>query len=411
MKLKALLLCSLAALSATAQQRYLGGDISLLPEYGSSIYKDHSGTVVEPLALFKSEGMNTMRVRLFVDPSRYTGSDKDANACQDLSYVASLGKRIKDAGFRLMLDFHYSDTWADPAKQWTPADWASLTDSQLYTQIYDYTRSALQTLKAAGAEPDLIATGNEISYGMLWGKSTDAESALRKCYASSTANWDRFLTLLRQAGKACREECPDAKIILHTERVAQPAVLTAFHDKMASLDYDVIGLSYYPFFHGQLPKLEAALAALEAKSYGKEIMIVEAGYPYAWAVPGTTISYTDTYPYSDEGQRAFTAALVELLNGHPSVTGLFWWWPEYNAYGAGLSGWYNAPLFDSRTGCACSALSELKAFLGRDSALGSVEPDPEQLGPERWFTIDGRSIDRPASPGLYIRNGEKIVVR
>jgi arabinogalactan endo-1,4-beta-galactosidase len=103
--------------------------------------------------------MNAMRVRLFVDPSKYTGDDK-VNICQDLNYVKTLGKRIKEAGFKFMLDFHYSDGWADPGKQWTPEAWTKLNDTELQAEIYNYTTEALKELKAAGAEPDFIQTGN-----------------------------------------------------------------------------------------------------------------------------------------------------------------------------------------------------------------------------------------------------------
>ena len=122
---KLILLLSLCVISVASAQKYVGGDISLLPEYinANAKYYNYQGqSVSSPLQLFHDEGLNAMRVRLFVNPSDYTGSDKDPNACQDLDYVKNLGKQIKDAGFDLILDFHYSDTWADPAKQWTPAE-------------------------------------------------------------------------------------------------------------------------------------------------------------------------------------------------------------------------------------------------------------------------------------------------
>jgi arabinogalactan endo-1,4-beta-galactosidase len=400
------MLFGLCIISGYAQKKLVGGDISLLPEYESATYMDRSGNVVKPLDLFKSEGLNAMRVRLFVNPDKYPG-DKDPNACQDLEYVKALGKQIKDAGFKLMLDFHYSDTWADPASQWTPEEWKSLTNDELYTKIYDYTKSVLQEMKAAGAEPDLIQTGNEISYGMLWGAY--GSSNLKKVYTNSDANWTYFLTLLKNAGKACREECPDAKIIIHSERVANTTVLKEFFTKVDSSlgdDYDVVGLSYYPYFHGKLPQLEAALEAVESVS-SKEIMIVEAGYPYAWAVSGTTVDYSSTYAYSEEGQRQFTADLIETLNKHEQVTGLFWWWMEYNAYGAGLSGWYNAPLFDSRNGKALSALSELKNFLGDDGAIENVSVDANNASPY-WYNINGVRVTDHTLPGIYIHAGKKI---
>lgn len=119
-RLLAVIIAVAALLPATAAARYVGGDISLLPEYenAGAVYLDHDGnTIADVLPWFGSQGMNAMRVRLFVNPGQYTGSDKDANACQDMEYILPLCRRIKDAGYALMLDFHYSDTWADPAKQ------------------------------------------------------------------------------------------------------------------------------------------------------------------------------------------------------------------------------------------------------------------------------------------------------
>ena len=153
-----LLLLTLVVTFSAMAQKYVGGDISLLPEYinANATYYDSKGQrITSPLQLFKDEGMNAMRVRLFVNPSQYTGSDKDPNACQDLEYVKKLGKQIKDAGFDLILDFHYSDTWADPAKQWTPAEWVNLSDQELYQKIYDYTKDALTQMCDAGATPTL----------------------------------------------------------------------------------------------------------------------------------------------------------------------------------------------------------------------------------------------------------------
>ncbi|MBF1528305.1 MAG: glycosyl hydrolase 53 family protein, partial [Prevotella salivae] len=146
--------------------KYVGGDISLLPKYeqAHAIYKD-KGTPTSPLALFKKAGWNTMRLRLFVNPADYQGDDRDANACQDLAYILPLAKQIKAAGFKILLDFHYSDTWADPGKQWTPKAWASLNDAQLAAKVKTYTAEVLKKMNENGVSPELIQTGNEISYG------------------------------------------------------------------------------------------------------------------------------------------------------------------------------------------------------------------------------------------------------
>ncbi len=356
-------------LSVPQGQRFVGGDISMLARYESqkAQYKDKDGKAIDDLITYLGQqGWNTLRVRLFVDPTK----SSDQKQCfQNLDYVTSLGQRIKAAGMLFMLDFHYSDTWADPAAQWTPAAWASLSDAQLQTKVYEYTRDCLRQLNRAGASPDFIQTGNEISYGMLWGTQANAnDGKTNRCFSTSAqTNWDRFFALLRQATRACREECPRAQLIIHSERVPRPQVLTDYFDRLrsAAIDYDIIGLSYYSYFHGSLDALETALRQLTAKDYGKPIQIVEMGYPFKWAVGGTTFDYTGTYPLTDDGQRQFVADLIARLKKYPQVNGLSWWYAEANAFGCSgnlNSGWYNAGLFDNNTGRALKALYELQNF-------------------------------------------------
>lgn len=412
---------------ATASaQKYVGGDISMLPRYeeAGATYYTHDGTAISNvLSFFKDEGWNAMRVRLFVNPTKQTTNDSapyswstDNNVCQDIEWVKSLGKRIKDAGMKFMLDIHYSDTWADPGKQWTPAAWASLSDDALATKVYDYTQDVLTQLKTAGAEPDFVQTGNEISYGMLWGRPN---GTLKQCWpSSSAANWTRFEKLLGQATKAVRETCPAAKIILHVERVSTSQqkdntgykALTNFYNQMtaANIDYDIIGLSYYPYFHGSLTEIEGAISKLETGYPSKDIMIVETGYPYAWAVPGSTYDTSKTWAYNDAGQKAYIDSLVTMLNKHSNVNGLFWWWPEYNAKRTSLSGWYNAPLFDSRTGCATSALSEMKKFLSTTNGINTIKSTDSCAEDDNYYNLSGQRISKPAK-GVYIHGGKVIL--
>ncbi len=162
-------------------QKYVGGDFSLLTKYENqgAKYKDKDGNAINDLLVYvKQQGWNTIRVRLFVDPVKGQAITDAANkkeVVQDIAYVKELGKRIKDNGLYFLLDFHYSDTYADPGKQWTPEDWQSLNDTELQQKIYDYTLNCLQELKHAGATPHFIQTGNAISYRMLWGaKGTNA---------------------------------------------------------------------------------------------------------------------------------------------------------------------------------------------------------------------------------------------
>lgn len=396
---------------AFAEKHYVGGDISLLPEYelAEAKYYDENGNRISDLLSFcYDKGMNAMRVRLFVNPSDFPANDP--NVCQTLEYIMPLCKRIKDEGFALMLDFHYSDTWADPVKQWTPKSWANLSDEELYVKIYDYTKATLAQLKENRASPDFIQTGNEISYGMLWGVSTANSSSLKKCFSNSDDNWPRFVNLLKNAIKACREECPDAKIILHTERVANQQIQQNFYQKMKdnNVDYDIIGLSYYPYFHGKMSVLDTALANLEKTFPDKEIMIVETGYSYAWEVPGTQQAVE--YPYSNEGQNSFASDLLSTVGNHKSCIGIFWWWMEYNAFGTSLTGWYNAPLFDSRTGRATKALSTISKF--NEDGNSGVE-DVEVVEPESdsWFDLTGRPLSSPSVPGFYIHNRKAVYIR
>lgn len=409
--------CLLSAVFPAMAQHFVGGDISLLPEYekAGAIYKTHDGKPINDLLPWlKEQGMNAMRVRLFVNPADHKAkypSKYDPNACQDLEYITPLCKRIVDNGFNLMLDFHYSDTWADPAKQWTPESWRGLTDDQLYQKIYDYTKETLLTLKEAGITPAFIQPGNEISYGMLWGTEDSPSSSLKKTFMGSNANWDRFGKLLNQAVKACREVCPDAKIVLHTERVAQVDVLKNFYDKMKSLDvdYDIIGLSYYPYFHGDMSVLDNALNTLQSRYPEKNIMIVETGYSYKWEVPGTTHSFTNKWPYSDEGQDKFAKDLVATLEKYKNVDGLFWWWMEYNAFNTSLSGWYNAPLFNSLDGCAASALKTICSF-AKDSGVGSLT-DRSAQQEDVWFDLSGRRVTDMNAPGIRVSRNKKVIVR
>ncbi len=365
----------------------VGGDISMLTKYeahqlkakGYGIqnahYYDASGQVIDDVITWtKQQGWNAARVRLFVNPANASTADKGQGVIQNLDTVKVLGARIKAAGMQFMLDFHYSDSWADPVKQYTPAEWASLDDEALTQQVYEYTRDCLRALKAAGATPDYIQTGNEISYGMLWGPVGTPSANLKKCYMGDETNWDRFANLLKAAGRACREECPKAKIILHTERVAKPSILLNFYDQMRSkqVDYDIIGLSYYPYFHGGLSVLASALNSVSNRYQDKDIMIVETGYSYHYKVGD--LDFSSVWPLTAEGQRSFTADLIAQLKPYPRLKGLFWWFPEANEYGLGGNywstlhvndAWYNAGLWNHETGRATPALYELKNFLDK----------------------------------------------
>ena len=194
-----MMLALLAMLPVGARQ-WLGGDISMMTSNARNgvIYKDSCGVTVDPYDLFSQQGWNMMRVRLFVDPQYAPGNHHDEGVCQDLDYVIGLCKTIRARGFEVMLDFHYSDTWADPAKQFTPKRWEGLGARPLADSIYRYTRNSLLALKAAGVEPAAIQVGNEVTFGMDW--------PVGRVDAMSDDNWDVFTGLLKAGCKACRED-------------------------------------------------------------------------------------------------------------------------------------------------------------------------------------------------------------
>ena len=441
MKTRLLLTTALFALALQARaQMYVGGDISVLQSYEDNnvAYYDENGKKIDDvLKYMKSEavGWNAQRVRLFVDPS----DDADPQVCQDLNYVTRLAKRIKAEGFAFMLDFHYSDTWADPAAQWTPKAWLSLSDTELQAKVYDYTKECLEALVAAGATPDFIQTGNEISYGMLWGKKDTKDN---RCYSNSpAANWNRFIALLQQATKACREVCPQAQIVIHSERSGDPSALEFYFNKLKDIDYDIIGLSYYPFWHKGLPILAESLDKLASLYPAKKVQIVETAYYYQWQPQigkGIDYDFSSIWPISPTGQAAFARDLIAELKKHQNVNGLYWWFPEENGNGPGskvLKDWVNRGLWDDNNHKAMPGLYVLKDFLSGSTALndihrdakgsasreqngacfGSAEAQPalaEGKAYDHWYTLQGTRLNgQPQQPGIYIYHGRKTIVR
>lgn len=406
------LLLAVFGCGTVTAQKYVGGDLSMLPKYEEAnvVYKDANGNNISDLLTYVRDeaSFNTIRVRLFVTPTQETG------VCQDLNFVKKFGKRIKDAGMNFMLDFHYSDTWADPKKQDTPSEWANLTDSELYDTIYNYTKSVLQALNDYGATPDFIQTGNEISYGMLWG--TNGSSNLKKCYTNSDSNWERFITLLSNASKACREACPSAKIIIHTERVGQWSVMKGFYERIANVDYDIIGVSYYPEWHGNLTTLTTALDSCRTAFPTKNIMIVETGYYNNWYKNDADYDFQSTWSASAEGQKSFLDDLVAAVKDLDYVTGLLYWFPEENPYNNSVyEPWNNHGLFNPNTGQVSDGLFSLKAFLNGQTAIRQYMADSVSAN-GNIYTLAGSYAGKVAEKdqlpnGIYVVNKKKLILR
>ena len=359
-RLLTLALLVLTLVQPADAKRFLGGDISMLKAHQEEgvIYRDLSGHPVEPLELFRQMGWNMMRVRLFVDPEKAPKEHHDQGVCQDLAYVIDLCRTIRTAGFGIMLDFHYSDTWADPAKQFMPSRWAHTPSQELPDSVYSYTRQCLMAMDAAGVAPDMIQVGNEITFGMMWPAG--------KVDPMSDNNWDRLTDLLRAGCRACREVCPRARLIIHTEKAGVWPMTEAYYRRLrdARLDYDIIGLSYYPMWHGTIPNLGLTLDRLADEFPKKPVMIVEAAYYYRHdGINRGEEDFSQCLPGTVDGQRQFTAQLVDELKRHSNVTGLFWWYPEENRYGGQRRhGGLNRGLFDNHTGIVLPAIVEMKRF-------------------------------------------------
>ena len=373
-----LFLCLIAcvALTSLAGPKYVGGDISLLTKYeekGAIYYNENGTRITNMLDYLNSTGLNAMRVRLFVDPSQADAEDQGEGVCQDLPFVLALSQRIKAAGFKLLLDIHYSDTWTDPGQHSTPASWT--VTSALGDSVYSYTKRVLNALIAVNAKPDFIQVGNEVTYGMLWPTG--------HCYPSGAnygnGTFDNFASYLIQGIRACREVCPASKIVVHTE-MGRASNVISFYQKLKSYnpDYDIIGLSYYPYWHGNLNVLDDLLTTLENSYPDKKIQIVETGYPHAYYPTGASYDLQSVWPATEAGQKAFAADLVATLNTHSSVNGLYWWFPEANEYGINYvnhvtTDWYNCGWWDNQNGQVMDALFEMPAFLD-GSGDDPVEP-------------------------------------
>ena len=325
----------------------VGADLSLLDRNvaAGAVYKESNGKDVEALSFFKERGMNYIRLRLFVDP------DMQSTACQNLSYVQEMILKAKAKGYNVLLDFHYSDTWADPEKQFKPALWESLSSDALADKVYTYTRQVLITLVKNKAAPDMIQIGNEVTNGMLW---DSARVSVWEGEWNTQGRWLYFCKVLSMASKACREICPEAWIMVHSDRGGDREAAVRFFSRVeqGKVDYDIIGLSYYPFWHGPLAQLGSCLAALQTAFPDKPVNVVEVAYAnHPWGVPDNA-GYPLEYPATPEGQQAFFEDFLQLLRGFSHVNGYMYWYPEETYVPQGPVLTLHRGVFDINTGKA-----------------------------------------------------------
>ncbi len=339
--------------------RLVGGDLSMVPAYETSGDKwlDAKGEEVNNLLTYVKEqcGWNAVRVRLFVDPSK----DAYKSTCQDLDYVKALGKHIKDAGMAFLLDFHYSDTWADPGAQQIPSSWTDHTQSGLCKQVYEYTYESVQALVNAGAKPDYVQIGNEITYGLLWNTADGKYPTDKSTYASvgycttwendyaTDSAWPRTAALLDNAAQGVHKafqnlglDSTSVKVVVHTELSGSSNSDNFYkHIRTAGFNnYDVIGLSYYPTEHGDLASMGQMLTTLKNDFPEKEVQIVETGY-YNEGKHTTKYDYTAKWPYTAVGQYTFLTDLIARLKQFDNVNGLYYWMPEECGNGHNQTVW------------------------------------------------------------------------
>jgi arabinogalactan endo-1,4-beta-galactosidase len=316
------LICAGVAMAA-AQPFYSGADISLLPfiESRGGQFSDNGQTM--PLEkIMVNHGVNLFRLRIFVNPDPVYSHTN--GAIQDLNYTINMAQRIKAAGGKFMLDFHYSDAWADPGQQTKPAAWSSLSFADLNTRLYNYTKDTLTALRNNNVMPDVVQVGNEITNGMLWPDGQVFYSG------GSSSNWDHFGQLVNSAIQGVRDaETPGNRIpvAIHIDRAGQAGLPQWFFDTFTArsgvTDYDIMGLSFYPSVNDNLNIMKSNLNYL-ATHYDKKIMILETGY--AWK--GT--SGTGPYPVSPAGQKQLLTDLAIAVHDLPNNAGqgFVYWYPE-----------------------------------------------------------------------------------
>ena len=327
-----------------------GADISSLDksETMGGIYYDKNGKPGDALEILSHHGLNYIRLRVWVDPT---------DGYHTKERILPMVKRAKALGMGVLIDFHYSDFWADPGRQDKPAAWEDYNLQKLKKAVYDHTFEVCSALVAQGTPADIVQIGNEINGGMLW-----PEGAL------ATYNWESFTelaALLKQGIQAVNDCSPETKIMLHLAEAGNYGLLEWWYGNIIAEDvpFDIMGLSYYPFWHGTLENLQNTLHNI-ATLYNKDIILVEFAYPFTMdnddqlenivrdeslLMPG--------YPATPKGQRTMTRTIMNIISQIPDNHGLgvFYWDATWTAVsGNGWdptdpnsgNGWENQALFN-----------------------------------------------------------------
>ncbi|MFJ2833018.1 arabinogalactan endo-beta-1,4-galactanase [Streptomyces sp. NPDC087263] len=325
-----------------------GVDLSstLQAESAGQKYKD-KGKSAPVERLLAARGANLMRLRVWVDPS---------SGGYDLASAIELARRARSAGMGVLLDLHYSDTWADNAHQRTPAAWAGMDWHALAATVRTYTRDTVRAFAAQGIPLDMVQIGNEVTNGMLWPNG-------RVRYTQGD-HWDGFVELLRAGLQGAAEgSSSELRTLVHVDNSGAGVDIYSFYDHLAAADirFDVIALSYYPFWHGSLAALQTNLNDL-ANRYGKDVLVVETAYPWKLPPEGDEGQHLVTkvgqlpdgarFPPTPQGQAAFFDALRTVIARVPGGHGLgflAWepaWVPGVPWTFGGVNPYSNLTMFD-----------------------------------------------------------------
>lgn len=294
----------------SAQEYAIGADLSFLKSAEDRGFQFKENGEVKPgLEIFKEHGYNWIRLRLFHMPTELPNN---------LEYTIAMAKSAKEKGFKFLLDYHYSDTWADPGKQYIPKAWNGMTHKQLVKAVFDYSKETIEAFRKAGVMPEMVQIGNEVINGMLWpdGKIPD--------------NWDNFAELVQAGINGVNAGCDTMnrpEIMIHIDQGGNSNKTKYFFDKFLSyrIDFDYIGQSYYPWWHGTLLDLRENMIFM-AETYKKPIILVEVAY---CSSPTEYRKKPAPFAESPEGQKEFLDEVNKVVLNTPDNlgVGIFWWEP------------------------------------------------------------------------------------
>ncbi|MBR3704694.1 MAG: glycosyl hydrolase 53 family protein [Oscillospiraceae bacterium] len=334
----------------------LGMDASCVPslEAGGVKYYDHEGNEKDVYQILSENGINYIRVRVWNDPFDANGNGYGGGNC-DIDNAVEIGKRATQYGMKLLVNFHYSDFWADPGKQMVPKAWKGMTIEEKTEALYQYTKECLTKLVDAGVDVGMVQIGNETN-GAMCGENS-----------SALGGWKKIMDLMSAGSKAVREVCPGALVAVH---FANPEKVTNYDSYAKNLDYygvdyDVFASSYYPFWHGTLDNLAQVLNKV-TETYGKKVMVAETSYAFTAEdtdFNGNTIGdgggIVKDYPFTQQGQANLVRNVIDtVVNKMTSGIGVFYW--EGTWISAGGASWEeNSALWEKNgSGWASSYAAE-----------------------------------------------------